>query len=82
MISEVKLDVKAPKRKNKVNTKNVIAAEYSCKSIFSAKKAKCPVTFVVNVFRPKTPETFTIPATNESSVAKRKLWLKVLFFPL
>lgn len=50
--------------------------------ISSAKKAKCPVTFVVKVFTAKTPVIFTNPATKESNVANLRLWAKVLFFPL
>ena len=58
-----------------------MAAWYSCLVISSAKKAKCPVTFVVSVFTAKTPVTFTIPATKDNNTARRKLCLEVLLLP-
>lgn len=40
---------------------------------FFCKKAKCPVTFVVNVLKERTPLILTMPATKESMEASRKL---------
>ena len=71
--SDKKLEIKEPNKKKIMNSKKVIA---EVKSLFinsSAKKAKCPVTFVVSVFSAKTPVTLTIPATKDNKVAKRKL---------
>ena len=50
--------------------------------ISSTKNAKCPVTLVVNRCTAKNPATLTMPATNESNEAMRKLCFKVLVFPL
>jgi hypothetical protein len=71
--SDMKLAIKAPNKKNRVKTRKVIAAAKSLRMTSSAKKAKCPVTLVVNVLKDKIPVIFTFPATKDNKVANRRL---------
>ena len=47
---------------------------YSFLTSSSEKKAKCPVTLVVSVFKAKTPVIFTMPATPDKIDANLRLW--------
>lgn len=80
--SDRKLETKAPKRKHRMKLIKTNASAPSFFTNSSAKKAKCPVTFVVSVAKAKTPVMLTIPATKERLDANFKLCANVLVFPL
>src|SRR5690606_17355057 len=81
-VSTIKFAEKAPKKKKKTKRATWKAFwKFSLKAS-STKKAKCPVTFVVNFCTEKNPTTFTKPATKESKDAIPRLCAGVLVFPM
>ena len=79
--STKKLETKEPRKKKKIYKKYTNPFQKFNLNISSTKKAKCPVTFVVSLATARNPATFTIPATNESRDAIRKLCVNVLDLP-
>lgn len=67
--STKKLEKKEPRKKKNIYRKYIKPFQKLSLKISSTKKAKWPVTLVVNVAAAKNPATFTIPATKESREA-------------
>lgn len=76
-----KLEENEPIKKERINSKYIVHFQKLKLATSNIKSAKCPVTLVVNCLMTRKPDTLTIPATNDNTVAICRLCLKVLLLP-